>query len=146
MTALSRANGSVLLYVQAPGSGTLRAGAQSVIVTRPALPRAPAAVLATPRSRVCACGGTVATRTVATRGTDARDAGLQTMTLALAARYRSLARQRGGLSATVTVTFTAPGHPTLRETIPVTFLRKAKRSKTRAPEARGRSSKGARHS
>ncbi len=32
VTALSRPNGSVLLYVQAPGAGTLRAGAQGTVV------------------------------------------------------------------------------------------------------------------
>lgn len=135
VTALSRSNGSVLLYVQAPGTGTLRAGAQSTVVTRYALIARSgrrARRVSSPHVRL---GGTVGTRTVATRETDAQGAGLATLTLALAARYRSLARERGGLSATVTVTFTAPGHPTLRESIPVTFLRKAKRSKTRSHKA-----------
>jgi WD40-like Beta Propeller Repeat len=123
VTALSRSNGSVLLYVQSPGSGTLRAGAQSAVMTRFALiGRAGRRARRSSASRE-RLGGTVATRTVATRETDAHGAGLETLTLALAARYRALARSRGGLSATVTVTFTAPGHSTLRDTIPVTFLR-----------------------
>ena len=131
VTAISRANGSVLLYVQAPGSGALRAGAQSAVVTRSALPARTgrrARRSSVSRQRL---GGTVATRTVATRETDAQGAGLQTLTLALAARYRSLARQRGGLSGKVTVTFTAHGHPTLRKSILVTFLRRVKLSKGR---------------
>jgi len=143
VTALSGSSGSVLLYVQAPGSGTLRAGAQSAVVTRSALiartgHRARHSAL---RERL---GGTVATRTVATRETDAQGAGLQMLTLTLAARYRSLALEPGGLSATVTVIFTSPGRPALRESIPVTFLRKTKRSKARSHKTSSRSSKAGR--
>jgi hypothetical protein len=134
VTALARANGSVLLYVQAPGAGTLRAGARSAVVIQS--PRAgrnarhASAVRARER-------GHVATRTVATRATDAKGAGLETMTLSLSPVYRALAGQRGGLSATVTVTFAAPGHATLRERIPVAFLRKPQpsRSKPRSRKA-----------
>jgi hypothetical protein len=41
-------------------------------------------------------------------------------------RYRPLAGKDGGLSASVTVTFAAPGHPTLRQSVPVTFIDTAK--------------------
>ena len=146
VSALSRPNGSVLLYVQAPGAGTLRAGAQSAVVTRSALiARSERRARRASASRV-RLGGTVATRTVATRETDARGAGLATLTLALAARYRSLARERGGLSATVTVTFTAPGRPALRESVPVIFLRRVKRSDARSHQANNRSRKAGRRS
>ncbi len=77
---------------------------------------------------------------------------MTTLTLTLAPRYAALARTRGGLSATVTVTFTAPGHTTLRESIPVTFLRTVGRSGKKkqaharkrggSAKARARSSQG----
>jgi Tol biopolymer transport system component len=129
VTALSRANGSVLLYVQAPGPGTLRAGAQSAVVIQS--PRAARNARHAAAARALE-RGRLATRTVATRATDPQGAGLETLTLALASVYRSLAGERGGLSATVTVTFAAPGHATLRKTIPVTFLRKSQRSRSKA--------------
>ena len=134
VSALSRANGSVLLYVQAPAAGTLRADAQSAVVIQS--PRAGRKARHASAARALQRGH-VATRTVATRATDPKGAGLETLTLALAPRYRSLAGERGGLSATVTVTFAAPGHATLRERIPVTFLRKSRpsRSKARSHEA-----------
>jgi hypothetical protein len=136
VTALSRTNGSVLLYVQAPGAGTLRAGAQSAVVIQS--PRAVRNARHASAARALERGH-VATRTVATRATDPKGAGLQALTLALAPLYRSLAGARGGLSATVNLVFTSPGRPTLRQSIAVTFLRKAKRSK-------GRSSKQGKHS
>jgi len=124
----------VLLYVQAPAAGTLRADAQSAVVIQS--PRAGRKARHASAARALQRGH-VATRTVATRATDPKGAGLETLTLALAPRYRSLAGERGGLSATVTVTFAAPGHATLRERIPVTFLRKSRpsRSKARSHEA-----------
>jgi len=143
VTALSRPDGSVLLYVEAPGSGTLRAGAQSAVV----LASAHAARHAHHASRA-RVRETVARRTVATKATDTKGAGLTTLTLTLAPFYAALARSRGGLSAAVTVTFTAPGHPALRASLPVTFLRKIKpsRSKARSSKSRRRSSKADRRS
>jgi Tol biopolymer transport system component len=167
VTALSRANGSVLLYVQAPGAGTLRAGAQSaVVIQSPGAGRAghrarhvsaarhAAVVRGAPIRNAVAVPalqrGHVATRTVATRATDAKGAGLETLTLSLSPVYRALAGERGGLSATVTVTFAAPGHATLRERIPVTFLRhksRPSRAKARSRRAgKGSAKKAARRS
>jgi hypothetical protein len=45
------------------------------------------------------------------------------VTLKLAKPYSALAGARGGLSATASVSFSAPGQPTLRESLAVTFLR-----------------------
>jgi hypothetical protein len=128
VTAVSRPNGSVLLYVQAPGAGTLRAGAQSAVVIQSARAarRGRRASAAPARER-----GHIATRTVATRDATAHGAGLTMLTLALAPVYRSLAGGAGGLSATVTLTFIAPGHPALRDTIPVTFLRNSRKASRR---------------
>ena len=124
VTALSRPNGSVLLYVESPGPGSLRAGARGAVVVASAH-RARTARHARHASRKRVYK-TVLTRTVAADTTDTKGAGLTTLTLTLAPFYAALARSRGGLSATVTVTFTASGHVPLRETIPVTFLRTVK--------------------
>jgi hypothetical protein len=51
--------------------------------------------------------------------------------LTLSPAYRSLAARAGGLSATVGVTFTAAGHPTLRQSIAVAFLEKASKKATK---------------
>jgi hypothetical protein len=145
VTASSRPDGSVLLFLQAPGAGTARASARSAVVVASA--RAARTGRRTRRGRVSAGGResrTVATRTMAIRTAAARGAGLMTLTLALAPRYAKLARERGGLSATATVTFTAPGHPTLRKSIPVTFLRKVEPSRSRASKRRGRPAKAGR--
>jgi len=147
LTALSRANGSVLLFVELPGSGTLRAGAQGAVVLASAHgARAARRARHASRARVKAAE-TVVTRTVATHMTETKGAGLTTLTLTLAPFYAALARSRDGLSATVTVAFTAPGHPMLRQSIPVTFLRKVKpsRSKARSSKTRKSSAKGVRH-
>jgi len=151
VTAVSRSNGSVLLYVQAPGPGSLRARAQSAVVvdshaarggrrasTKNASTHHSSARRASPRATRARARRAVATRTVATRAADAKGVGLTTLTLALEPSYASLALQRGGLSATVTLTYTAPGRPVLRQSIPVTFLRQAKRSKAKRTRARSR--------
>lgn len=138
VTALSRHDGSVLLYVQTPGAGAVRAGAQSSVVVESdrAAHSARHARPSASHARATAEGEAeadevraVATRTVATRTANADGAGLTTLTLPLPPRYAALARARGGLSAMVTVTFTAAGHHTLHDSIPVTFVRKVKRSK-----------------
>ena len=43
------------------------------------------------------------------------------MTLTPTSSYRALTARAGGLSGTITVTFTAPGQPTLKDTIAVVF-------------------------
>lgn len=113
VTAVSRRDGSVLLEVQVPGAGALRLGAQSAVRVRV---KARGAHRARVRS-------TVLTRTVATRLAHPSASGLLAQTLKLARPFAGLATARGGLSSTVTVTFSAPGHPLLRRRIAVTFLR-----------------------
>jgi hypothetical protein len=138
VTASSRPNGTVLLYVNAPGAGSLRAGARGAVPIRYSLPshsaQRPGARAARRGSRRVGSrrvvSTTVATRTLATatEKMDASAGGLITMTLKLAPAYSALASTSGGLSATVNLVFTSPGRPTLRQSIEVTFLRKAKRS------------------
>lgn len=147
-TALSQANGTVLIYLEAPGTGIARAGAQSSVIVTSTHKTRVTGHASVSRAREKArkqSVKTVATRTVATLTADARSVGLITLTLTLASRYAALASERDGLSATVTLTFTAPGHATLRESIPVTFLRKVRHSRVRS-KLRKRSSKVDRHS
>jgi len=159
VTALSRRDGSVLLYVEAPGSGTLRAGARSAVVIGSA--RAAHAGRRARRvsgsqhgraSRASATRGharetSVAARTVATASEQIQGSGgeLVALVLQLTRPYASLASQRGGLSATVSLAFAASGEPTLRQSIEVTFLRggaRSRRSSRHRAGARVRSAHG----
>ncbi|HEX8714085.1 MAG TPA: hypothetical protein VF706_00835, partial [Solirubrobacteraceae bacterium] len=137
VTARSRADGSVVLYAQVPGAGTLRAGAQSAVVVR-ATSRAKGRARKQSRR-------TVATRTVATRAAGSKVAGLVTLTLGLGSRYRALADARGGLSATLNVTFSAARQATLHGKISVTFRRTRKPAKRKAKRSSANgSTRGAR--
>jgi WD40-like Beta Propeller Repeat len=122
VSARSRRDGTVLLEAQVPGAGALRADARSAVRARSCPSK---------RHR-CRRAASVVTRGVASRALASRAAGLATTVLELAARYRALAAQRDGLSAYVTVIFSAAGHPTLRQRILVTFHRAAKRRKAAA--------------
>jgi hypothetical protein len=138
VTALSRRDGTVLLYVRAPAAGTVRADAQSEVIVHSAhrtRSSGPARAKKASRRRA---KPTVASRTVASRREQNAQSGLTTLVLKLAKPYSALASQRGGLSATVTVTLAVAGQHTLRQSIPVTFLRiartssRAKRTKAKA--------------
>lgn len=140
VTAASRPDGSVQLEVEVPGSGTLHAYAES-----PVRIRVVDASRAKHRGRTST---TVAARVLATatKTTAASVEGLVVLTLKLAPRYQALASGHGGLSSTVSVTFAAPDHPTLRQSIAVTFRRTvepARRSRSRgAATARRRRARG----
>jgi hypothetical protein len=128
VSATSRPDGSVLLEAQVPGAGTLRAGAQGSVRVKLCKHRQ--------RGSCRRARTTVATRTVASRVLRPHTAGLALGVLKLSTRYGSLAKRRGGLSARVNVTFTAPGHPNLRQRIAVTFRRTLKaRRHARRPRA-----------
>jgi Tol biopolymer transport system component len=116
VTARSRADGAVVLEAQVPGAGALDGVARSAMRAR----RCAAA-----KRRRCHHAASVVTRSVASRLVRPRAAELTKAVLTLAPRYRALAGRRGGLSAYVTVTFSATGHPNLRQRIPVTFRRTA---------------------
>lgn len=135
VTALTLASGSVRLFVEVPGSGTLHAIASSRFVVRLAHTARRA------RARGKASGVhvrmTVASRNVATTTLAAGPStgGLTTLTLTLTPSYRSLAARTGGLAATVKVTFAAPGHPALHKSISVSFLRTPPARNTAARKA-----------
>jgi WD40-like Beta Propeller Repeat len=132
VTALRLANGSVRLFVEVPGTGILHAVASSRLVVRVAH-----------KARVRGkAGGVHAVTTVASRNVAAATlvtspgaGGLAQLTLTLTPSFRSLAARAGGLSAAVSVTFDAPGHPALRKSISVSFLRKAPAHKAAARKA-----------
>jgi len=127
VSARSLSNGTVELYIVAPGSGRLGISAKSNVRTEAASKssKGKRARRSSAKSRRVAT--TVAARTVATAAAQARDTvgELITSALTLSPHYRSLAGHRGGLQATVTVVFSTPGRPVLRQAIPVTFLRVA---------------------
>jgi hypothetical protein len=134
-TARSLRDGRVVLEVQAPGAGALGAGADSVVRVG-ALRSRSAKRHGRRASRSGARrGARVARRQVAQAAQAVDGEGLVTLVLALKRSYRSLARQRGGLSATVELTFTAAGHATLRQRVPVVFVSS---SHKRGRRARGR--------
>jgi Tol biopolymer transport system component len=126
VTARSRRDGSVLLEVLVPGAGTLRAAAAGTVRLRVARGGHGARSASSRRRGAMR----VASVTVASRTTRSQGGGLVALTLKLAKRFGSLAGRRGGLSATATVTFTAPHHATLREALTLDFARtvKARRS------------------
>jgi len=139
--AASLANGSVRLYVEIPGPGSLAAGASSSVVVHIAAAKARRSAHGSRRRTLT----TVANRAVASAKTSVKAVGegITTMTLNLTRAYRSLASARGGLSATLKVTFTAHGHAALHVSLPVAFVRtlrtpKAKASKRRAAARGGR--------
>jgi hypothetical protein len=117
VSATSRPDGSVLLEAQVPGAGSLRAGAQSSMR---------ASRCAQPKRSSCRLGTRIAKRSVASRLVHAPTAGLALAVLKLPRRYGALAKRRGGLSARVSVSFAAAGHPTLHERIVVSFRRTLK--------------------
>ncbi|HEV3322996.1 MAG TPA: hypothetical protein VG147_12520 [Solirubrobacteraceae bacterium] len=153
VTALSRANGSVVLYVAVPAAGTLTAQARGSLLvgaggSSSAARRARRSAhsrrtVHTSRARPVA----VATRTLAIAGQNAHAPGgeLITLVLKLDKAYAGLAAQPGGLSANASLMFTARGEPTLRASIAVAFQRTATvRRLTKSAAARSRTHRGAR--
>ncbi len=129
VTDVSRSDGSVLLYVELPGAGRVRAGAlASVVVTI----RVRAHGRSSRRTRT-----TVDARTVASAAADAAPGGgLVELALRLQKAYAPLAARAGGLSAEVTLTFSASWQPTLKQSLAVTFARKARPASRRAHAVR----------
>jgi hypothetical protein len=138
VTASSLKNGTVRLYVEVPGSGRLTAGADSAVPAKASR----AARRRSSRARRAHASAIVLERQVASTGrsVEGEGSGLFELTLSLGARYRSLASRAGGLSGTAEVSFSAPGHATIHESLDITFLAKAAPSHAK----KARSSKGRR--
>jgi hypothetical protein len=153
VTARSRRDGSVLLYVQVPGAGVLHAGAQGAVLVGSTGRTARRSGRSARRAGRGARRGGHGSRAVLARNlaaaaaaTNATDGALMTLTLTPLPRYRALAAERGGLSATAYLTFVAAGHPTLRQSIPITFLLTAKpRSAKQSAARRSTARHGAEH-
>jgi hypothetical protein len=132
VTAVSLPNGTVRLYAELPGAGTLSALARAMVTVRSAVSSHPKRKEHDKAASVRA-HETVVTRQIAAGSYPAlaSGGGLGSLMLTLSPAYRSLAARAGGLSATVGVTFTAAGHPTLRQSIAVAFLEKASKKATK---------------
>jgi hypothetical protein len=146
VTARSLADGSVTLEVLTPGAGRLGAVAQSPVRVSVAASRASRA--RGRRAKRAQRGRTtsVVDRNVAGASASAVGEGPVKLVMTLSSQYRALAAAQGGLEASVTLTFSSPGHATLHDTVPVLFartIRPAKRANTRAAKA-GRRSKARR--
>jgi len=123
VNAVSRSDGEVVLYVWPPGAGELRAGAQAQVPVRVVTARRAGGGRRGSHPRV-ASRPALAYRAVASAARNLT-AGEEPVAvrLRLANRYAALARQPSGLSATVAVSFAAPGEPLLRERLQVVFVR-----------------------
>jgi hypothetical protein len=121
-TAHSKRDGTVVLEVSVPGGGTAHAGAQAAVRVRSVVVAKggghDAGHAGRGRARV-----NVASRTVATTLARPHAAGVVATTLRLGRKYSGLASRRGGLSATIRVSFSAAGHQTLHLNLPASFVR-----------------------
>jgi len=134
VTASSRPDGSVRLEAQVPGAGSLHAAAQAAVRVRRCAARAHRSCRRARRAAV--------TRTVGVATVGPQTAELVPLTLKLASGYSTLAARNGGLSASVSLTFSAPGHVTLHDRIAVTFRRRTHRSRVHARGKRASSTAG----
>ncbi len=137
LTAVSLRNGSVRVYAQVPGAGVLSGQALAGVLVHSGTASAHGA---RHKARRAKAGATVATRTVSSAHTivTANDEDLATLTLTLDRAYSSLASSGVGLSASVNVTFAAPGQPVLRASLRIQFRRTRPTSKV--SRAKGHSS------
>ncbi len=145
--------GALLIDVSVPGAGRLTASARaSVPSTAAASSRLGKGAKRRRAKRTSPVHGiraaaakaraltVIATRQVASAASTATGGGLVQLRLTPSSRYRSLVDGRG-LYATITVTFAAPGHPVLTQTLQASFPRPAgARRATAQPKRKLRSS------
>jgi hypothetical protein len=109
VTAASLPSGQVQIRATVPAAGTLAASATSAL---------PATAGRRSHSKV----RRMVARAAAAGAPDGT--GLIKLYLKLSGRYRALADRPHGLPGTVTVTFAAKGHPALRRSLPIRFIRR----------------------
>jgi hypothetical protein len=150
VTALSRRDGSVLLYIEVPGTGALRAVAHSAVPIRLAdRSRGARGARDTPHARgrgrrasyTASRSGraheTVVDRAVAAVTAPTQPGELVRIVLKPAKPYAALVSQPGGLSATVNLIFVpSAGRPILRQSVAVLFLSSAHNSRRSGRGAR----------
>ncbi len=135
-----QADGAVVLEVTVPGEGELSAGASAAVPVTVSAARATRARARAHRARrtrtELMTRGVASARAAVLQTTD----GLQELTLTLAPAYRALAQRADGLYSTITLRFTAPGHPDLSASLNVSFRRsvRAARSTRAARSSRKR--------
>jgi Tol biopolymer transport system component len=138
VTAHSRADGSVLLDVLVPASGTLGVHADSAVRVSLGSHAARRRARRHPRT-------TVVMRRVASARAPASHRGLAEVKVKLSRPYGGLANRRGGLSATAYLSFSAAGHALVRQSIEVSFVRVASAARrTRGHRRHGSSTRGRR--
>jgi hypothetical protein len=116
LTAQSLSDGRVRLYLSLPGGGVLHVAASGSVPSR-----------ATAARKHKTARRASVKKTIASNGLNAQG-GFRTVVLTVAKQYRSLTKRKSGVSATVSVTFTASGHPPLHGRVAVRFLVKTKRN------------------
>lgn len=126
-------HGTVLVYVTVPGAGTLKAGARAEVPVTVAVRSRGASKSARRRKRTV-----IAARVVASAKAAAGEAGLLELRLTSTAAYRSLVASHDGLYATIALTFTAPGEPTITKIIQATFHGKLAEAAKAKAKAKGR--------
>ncbi len=131
-TATPSSGGSLLIDVSVPGAGRLAASASApvpVTVSRSSGKGAGAHTRRTSGHGARAARARKRTTTVieprelAHASVTSETDGVLELRLEPASRYRSLLSGRDGLFATITVTFAAPGHPKLTQTLQASFPR-----------------------
>jgi len=128
-SAASLSNGKVRVYVELPGTGTLKLAANSSVAVK--------VRGSTARKHHAARTRLVSRRVAAANYTGSGDGeGMAMLTLTLGAQYRALSSRGSGLSAAVSVTFSAPGHSALRGRVVVRFHLKAKAKASMAKRSR----------
>jgi WD40-like Beta Propeller Repeat len=141
-SAQSLRDGSVRLYVNVPGAGSLHAAAQAWVAVRLGRARGARRGRRAHRSAARAARAVIASvkRTLASAARTALNGEGESLTLTLvpAPGYRALTRAEGGLSATVELTFASAGHPTLTQSLPIDFADTAVVPRARAQKRRTR--------
>ena len=139
VTAKSLSDGQVMLYADVPGAGQLSVVAASSVRVASAHAAGGAGSRHGKSAGGHAGASKVLIRTVATakRAVGSAAGGLTTLLLTLSHSYAALASRHAGLSAIVTVSFSSPGHPLLRQRLTLSFLRKASAHKAKRSSTAG---------
>ncbi len=113
-------DGTLLVYVSVPGAGALSASAVAAGALRAARHRVSRHRVSKHRRKARRARAPANVR-IAQTAMPANGPGVFELHLIPAARYRSLLAGKRGLYATITVTFTAPGHRRLRLILRASF-------------------------